>query len=222
MSAEQSSTSGVQALIDRLQQQGVEQGEQLSEAMVAAAKKQATAILQDAERQSAAMLDEARTEAERTRKSGEDAIRLAGRDTILKLSEELRENFVRKLQHLIDGQLQNTDFLRELILEIAHKAMPRDSTGEFDVEVLHQPGPTTNHLEDEQALREFVKQLGTESLQDGLTISFDQHDSPGIRVRFEDGQLEVDLTTETITQVLMSILSPRFRAIVNEQEPRRT
>lgn len=218
MSTDLPSTSGVQELIDRLQQQGVEQGEQLAAETIAEANKQATALLQEAQQKADTILREARDEAEKIQKSGEDAIRLAGRDTILKLTEDLRENFVRKLQHLIDGNLKDTTFLRELILEIAHKAIPENGGGQVDVEVFHQRQAQTNHLEDEQALRDFVKQLGTETLQEGLTVSLSDHDSPGVRVQFGDGQLEVDLTTETITRLLMSILSPRFRAIVNEQD----
>jgi len=222
MSSNLPSTTGVQQLIDRLQQQGVEQGEQLAAETIAEAKGQATRLLQEAQQKSDQIVAEAEQEAERIRKSGEDAIRLAGRDTILKLTEELRENFVRKLQHLIQGDLQDTTFLRELILEIARHSMPPDSDGQVNVEVLHQRGSTAKHLEDEQALREFVKQLGAETLRDGLTMTLSEHDSPGVRVQFENDQLEVDLTTETMTRLLISNLSPRFREIVNEESPQKS
>ncbi len=126
MSDDMSESSGVQQLIDRLHGQGVAKGKEEADALLSAARCQAMEILDEAKRQADGILSAAREEAERTRRSGEEAVRLAGRDAIIELTEALREDFFRKLHYLVQHQLEDESFLREMILEITRKAITRD------------------------------------------------------------------------------------------------
>ena len=67
---------------------------------------------------------------------GEEAVRLAGRDAILSLTEELRASFEETLQRFVRDSLEDPTFLRQLILQIAGVAVPSDKDAELNVLLL--------------------------------------------------------------------------------------
>lgn len=203
--------SGVQQLIDRLRREGVDKGQTEADAVLEAARRQAMELLDDAQTRAEAMLKEAQTEADRARLAGEEAIRLAGRDSILQLTEALRDNCTQTLQRLVSHSLKDDEFLRKLILEIARRAVPGDADPRLNFQLLDDGSSP----ESDAALREFAESLAGQSLRDGFTFEVVDSDVPGVRVQVVDGDLEVDLTDETLTHVLLKHLSPRFRAILD-------
>ena len=70
--------------------------------------------------------------------------------------------------------------------------------------------------QERRELEEFVRSLSGEVLNEGLTFEIDEGDTPGVRVQVVDENLEIDLTTETLTHLLLKHLSPRFRAIMED------
>ena len=64
---EKQRSSGVQELIDRLREKGVEEGKEQADQLVADARQQAAQMLDDARREAADLLQRAREEAERLR-----------------------------------------------------------------------------------------------------------------------------------------------------------
>ena len=211
MSDDVSESAGVQELIDRLHDQGVAKGRDEAGELIGSARRKALEILDDAKRQAAAILAEARAESERTRKGGEEAIRLAGRDAILELMEALGEDFSRKLRHLVEHQLEDTSFLREMILEITRKAVSPDGENQIHLVFL---GDTDTESYDGGSLDEFARGLAADAVRDGLTFSTSDSETPGIRVQFIGDDLEVDITAETLTGLLIDHLSPKFREIL--------
>ncbi len=216
MSTETTESSGVQQLIDRLHEEGVAKGEEEANALVVAARQKAMEILDEAKKSAEEIVSSARTEAERTRAGGEEAIRLACRDAVESMREELREDFMRKLRNLVGHTLRDTEFLKQLILEIGRRAVPAETDGEFKL-TLFDDSTSTETPEQANAgeeLNQLVLSLGGEALRDGLTFEIAEHDIPGVRVQVVDQDLEIDLTTETLTHLLLKHLSPRFRALM--------
>ena len=216
MNSNPTESAGVQKLIDRLHQEGVSKGQSEADALLAAAREQAAEILDQAKQEAESILNAAREQAEQTRINGEGAIRLAGRDASLRLTEELREDFVRKLQSLVGHTLKDREFLKSLILEIARHSLPESEKPQplkawvlMERDVAHESADDAR-----QELDAFVRSLSGEALRDGLTFDIDDHDSAGVRVQVVDDELEIDLTTETLTELLLQHLSPRFRAIM--------
>ena len=78
-------SAGVESLIGRLRDEGITQGRVQAEALVTAAQQQAAEIVATAQREAEAILARATEEAGKLKAAGEDAIRLAMRDTILAL-----------------------------------------------------------------------------------------------------------------------------------------
>jgi V/A-type H+-transporting ATPase subunit E len=211
MSNEASESSGVQQLIDRLHHQGVEKGKEEADSLVATARQQAFEITDAAKRQADEILQTAREEAERVRRSGEEALRMAGRDAILELMESLREDFVRRLHHLVQHQLEDESFLKEMLLEISRKAVSRDEQDAIHLVFL---GDADSDAYPGGSLDEFARALAADTVREGLTFSTSDSETAGIRVQFVGDDLEVDLTEETLTALLMKHLSPKFREIL--------
>ena len=211
MSNEASESSGVQQLIDRLHHQGVAKGKEEADALVTAARQQALEIMDDAKRQADAILQAAREEAERTRRSGEEALRMAGRDATLQLMESLREDFVRRLHHLVEHELEDESFLQQMLLQITQQAVSRDDQDGVHLVFL---GDADSDTYPGGSLEEFARGLAADVVRQGLTFSTEDSENSGIRVQFVGDDLEVDLTEETLTALLMKHLSPKFREIL--------
>lgn len=218
MKPESTTSAGVQQLIDRLQQDGLAKGQAEADAILGQARREAVEILEQARQEADQIVAAARHEAERTRLNGQEAVRLAGRDAILRLTEELRLDFERKLGKLVDHQLRDHDFLRKLLLAIAGEAVPQDGARHLHVLL---SGQLTEHERPDdddparQDVEHFVRSLLGEALREGLSFGTAPDLEPGLRVQVVDDNLEIDLTSETLTDLLLKHLSPRFRELID-------
>jgi V/A-type H+-transporting ATPase subunit E len=219
MNHEENSSSGVQELIERLHLEGLTKGQEQADQVLAAARKEAASILDKAKEQSDSMIASAMAEAERTRVAGEEAVRLAGRDTILRLNEELRADFDKKIRRLVGHTLKDTEFLKKLILSVARQSLPEDSESPLNIQLLLDEQEAVKfEAGDGDPLNEFVLSLSGEAVRDGLTFEIADSEVPGIRVQVTDDDIEIDLSAETISHLLIKALSPRFRAIVGRED----
>ena len=88
-----STASGLESLIARLRDEGVTAGRSEAERLVADAQARAHRILEKAEAESKTMVDAARRESEALRRAGEEALRVAARDAVLDLKDQLERRF---------------------------------------------------------------------------------------------------------------------------------
>jgi V/A-type H+/Na+-transporting ATPase subunit E len=211
-------SAGVENLIGRLRDEGIAQGRSQAEALVTAAQQQAADLVATAQREAEAILARATEEAGKLKAAGEDAIRLAMRDTILALEGDLLKRFVDRLRNLVKGVLADPAFLQRLVLEVAGRVAP---AGEQRAEVL-LPAELVS-LEDLQStpeeatpgtLMHFVLSLGGGMLRDGMQFGVSEDSEAGIRVRLVEEDVQIDVTESAISQLLLRHLLPRFRALL--------
>jgi V/A-type H+-transporting ATPase subunit E len=214
-------STGVEVLIDRLRQQGIDAGKAAAADIVANAERQSEEILREARAKAEALVADAAREAGQSRASGEDALRGAMRDTVLQLRETLRERLESQVRHLASKQLVDEDFVRQLILEIAGRA--RDDAGvdaeeELEVllprEILGLEELQRRPEEMESRLSQFAKEIATATWREGISVGAMESGARGIRVRLTDAELELDLTDRAIAALLLRHLQPRFRVIM--------
>lgn len=219
MNPEPPTSSGVQQLIDRLHQEGVSKGKDEADELVSAARQQAADILDEARRQADVMLASAREEADRIRSSGEEAVRLAGRDTVLNLTEELQHSFQAKLQQMVVGALADSEYLRGLIKTIVDRALPDASGDGIHVELLSgaNAGREGDEFFSEESLDKFVKSLTTETLCEGVTLGVRGDRHSGLRVHLMNDNVQVDLTDQSVTDLLLSHVSQRLQSILQSE-----
>lgn len=214
-------SSGVEALVSRLREQGVEAGRAEKERIIAAAEREGEKIIKDAREKAASIVDEARQEAERLKSSGEDALRVAMRDTVLRMRETLRKRLEAQVRTLVSEQVVDTEFVRQLILEVARRARVDSGAAEAEnIEVL-LPREVIG-LEELQAspdelrsrLSQFAKEVASATWREGVSIGTLEPGGRGIRLRLKDQELEVDLSDRAIADLLLEHLQPRFRAVL--------
>lgn len=215
MSDENTQTTGVQHLIDRLRDEGVTKGEQEAEQLLENAKAKAREIVARAHEQADEFMAEARREADRLQSSGEEAIRLAIRDAVLKMGETLRDDFAHKLKKMVTYSLNDTEFLKQLLLEIGRRCVSGEEKPLNVLVPIEQYNP--EDVDREGTLANFVANISADILREGIHYAPAAENAAGIRVQIVGDDVEVDLTDETVTQLLMAHLMPRFREIVGEQ-----
>ncbi len=215
-------SSGVETLIERLRDEGVAAGRVAAERIETEARKQANRQLREAETRAQQIIESARHEAEALLKGGEESLRIAMRDTVLRLKVELANRFSDEVQRLISMELEQEEFLRQLILEVAAQARAEsgiDSGQAVEVQLpkaLVSPEELRrNPLElREGSLSHFVLSLAGNVLAEGLTFAVDAHADKGIRLYLKDKNVHIDLTDDKVAALLLAHLQPRFRAIL--------
>jgi len=222
MSKEQKThaSSGVEELIEKLRQRGVEKGQHEAEKLVEEAERRADWLLAQAKQEAEQIVTKAKAEAEKLYQSGEDALKIAARDMHLEVRETLSHSFTDQVERLVAQQMDNAEFMRLLILALVDKAstdhgiadaqkieilLPDDYIG-LD-ELRRNPKEYR-----EGKLSQFVQSLAAEQMREG--VSFDLHEGKGIRVRLSGDEVEVDLSSDAISKLLLKHLQPRFRAII--------
>jgi V/A-type H+-transporting ATPase subunit E len=119
MKTESVTSSGVENLIQRLREQGVEAGQSSAEKIVLDAQKRATWIVEEAELEAKQLINNAKIQADAHQKAGEDALKLAMRDVLLKLCDTLLESFSQDVQRVVGQKMEQEAFLERLILQLA-------------------------------------------------------------------------------------------------------
>jgi V/A-type H+-transporting ATPase subunit E len=220
MISEQERSSGVQELIDRLREQGVEEGKEEADQLVADARRRAADTLDQARREADEIVQNAREEADRLRAAGEDALRLAGRDAMLALKEEVSDQFGGQVRRLVSACLRDEQFMQRLILEIAGRAAPKETEGRVEL-LLPEDMVSPKDLEGqpkevkEGTLSHFVLGLAGETLREGVTCAAAPDNTPGVTVRLVDEDVEINFNEQALTQFLLRHLLPRFRALMH-------
>jgi V/A-type H+-transporting ATPase subunit E len=215
-------SSGVNNLIRRLREEGVSEGKTEADRIIAEARARAAQIIKEAEQKAEQVTTEARREAEAFTTGGEDALRIAMRDTILALKGQLSDLVSDQVKRLISREMQQEDFLIRLILEVAGKVRSQSGLDkEKNVEVLL---PTSlvgiedlrkNPLElREGTLSHFIVSVANDVLREGFVLRNDDGIESGIRLYLKDKDVLIDLSDESVASVLLEHLQPRFRAIL--------
>lgn len=213
--------SGVEALIRRLRDQGVEAGRAEAEKLVGEADRQAKRIAAKARAEADEIVSQAREEAERFRRSGEDALRVAGRDMVIQLREDLRHFLQVRLHRLVSDQLEDTELLRRLIVEIVARAVGDagiDKAARIEILLpstvvgIEELREHPEKLHDQ--LGQLARQIAGATWREGVVFKELQPGASGLRVRLSDKDVEVDLGEDAIADLLMQHLQPRFRAVM--------
>ncbi|RDH84288.1 MAG: hypothetical protein DIZ77_17550 [endosymbiont of Seepiophila jonesi] len=213
-------SSGVEALIERLHDEGVAAGRERAEKIVADAEHQAAWIVEQAELEAEALKQAAREHAEQTQNALQESLSVAVRDAILSLKSTLSARFADEVQRAVGREMSREQMLQRLILEVAGRAkeqldesepmqilLPRDAVG---LEELRK---------DPEALRanpltELSGLITKEMLREGVTFIEADDDMPGIRLSIRGDAIKLDVTEAAVTELLLAHLQPRFRALV--------
>ena len=120
--AEQTS-SGVQDLIARIRDDGVQAGRQEAEQLLADAQRQAARLLEDARVEVEGMRRKARAEIQTEETAALEALKLAARDTGLRLEAEVVSAFESCVKRLVSPVAHDGSVIRALLLVLGGHAV---------------------------------------------------------------------------------------------------
>jgi V/A-type H+-transporting ATPase subunit E len=211
---------GVEALIERLRNEGVGSGRAEAEKIVQDARAEAQTILSKAQGDADQIVSRARTEAANLEKAGRQAMEVAARDTVLDLQNRLSQQFAREVKHLVREDVQRQEILEKLILEVAGQARGQ-TTGAGAMEILlpeklvslDDIAKDPAHLQ-ASPLGRFAGLVARNMLRQGVTLTGSPNVKAGIKVRLTDKGIELDLSDKAIADLLLQHLQPRFRALL--------
>jgi V/A-type H+-transporting ATPase subunit E len=209
-------SSGVQDLIARIRNEGVQAGRQEAESLTREAQKRAAETVAQARAEAESLIAKARAEIARERQAALEALQQAVRDTVLAFKERLTMRFVEEVKGLVGKELKDTDFLRQMILAISGQALP-DEAQNRALELLLSNDLFPEADGGEQSMNDFIQGLSSQVMQRGIELKPSGESKPGIRLRLVGEDVEVDLTDEALSDLLLKHLLPRFRAYVEKE-----
>ena len=215
-------SSGVDALIAKLRDQGVAAGRGEAEKIVAAARAEARQIVEKANRDARQHIEAAHKEGDAYQSAGEEAVKTAMRDTILDMKSRLMQRFSADVRRLVSEEMGKDETLKQMVLELVSRA--REDAGldkAARVEVilpekvagLDELRRNPAELQKGPATR-YVLGLADRMLREGVTFSGSEEVEVGVRVRIVENDITIDVTDEAIAALLLRHLQPRFRAVL--------
>lgn len=216
--------SGVQNLISRLRDDGVKAGQEEADRLIQEAQKQAAQIVAQARTEAEEIRSQAKGQIEAEQAAFQEALKLAFRDTRLKLASEIRTGFTAHVRRLVSVELEDRDFLRQcLMLVIGHATATLTKDQPLEILIAEklfsqqEDGPTLT-LEGQERLRHLVLGISREMLKEGIELKPASDVHGGLKVRLAGENLEIDLTDQALADLLLKFLLPKFRAIVEGVE----
>lgn len=211
---------GVDALIDKLRNDGVAAGQAEAEKLRAEAKAEAARIVAEAKREAEELKKKARTETDNYRAAGEEALNAAMRDAVLTMKAGLTDRFKADVERLVTKEMSDPELLRQMILEVAGRAGEgANLDGKVQVIVpakVASQEDIKQNADDIQSgkLTKYVLGLTAKMLRENVELHAADDVQEGIRVRAEDQGVVLDLTDKAVASLLMEHLQPRFRAVL--------
>ena len=220
MAEAEQTTSGVQDLIARIRDDGVQAGRQEAEQLLADAQRQAARMLEDARAEVEQMRQKARAEIQTEETAALEALKLAARDTGLRLEAEVVSAFESCVKRLVSPVAHDGSVIRALLLVLAGHAV-EEFVKDEEIQVLVSDllfKEADESPELQERVRHEVLGITGEMLREGVELIPSSEVEGGARVRLVGENLEIDLTEAAIHRVLMKHLLPRFRGILEGSE----
>lgn len=217
--------SGVQELINRLRDDGVKVGQEKADQVLRDAQEQAARIVAQAKTEAQEVLSKARSEIETEKAAAIESLRVAIRDTELKMAAELKTNFAAHVRRLVSVEMSDKKFLQQVILAITGMAAGDQVGEDKPVEVLlpselFETDKKRTELTEkgQERMRHLVLGISGDMLREGVDLIPSEDISGGVRIRLVGEDLEIDLSDQAISDLLLQNLLPRYVAIVTGAE----
>jgi len=183
------------ALIEKIQAEGVEIAQAKAREIEAQARKEADAIIAKAKQDAQAILSKARAEAARTEESTMSLLKQAGRDLLINLKKEVNAALERIVNMRVKEALTADEASRLIISFI--KDAPKDARQ--DIVVSLEKG--------------FLNEL-KEDVKKGVTLKASDDISAGFTISVDAGKSHFDFTDKALTEYIINHLKPKLKEIL--------
>lgn len=207
---------GVRDLIRRLEEEGLAAGQEQAGRLLADAEQRAAQIVAQAEREASALRDAAQRDAEAQAAAAREALRLACRDALHVIKEELGELFGHRLRTHVATALTDEGLLASLLATMTRAVAGTTARTALAVRLSDggQARDFAAALPGED-LDRLSAQLLRELLAEGCRLGTQRGSARGLQLVLKGQDIEVDLGDESLTALLLQFLSPRIRALLD-------
>lgn len=196
----------LQELIDQIKNDGVKAAESQSEAILASAKAEAEKIIADAKAEADKIIANAKSENDRIVKSGEDAIRQAGRNLLI----SFRESVTRELNVILGENVSavySSENLAKIVINVVEGWAKKEDADSIEV------------ILNSESLKEFEDTILAglkEKMICGVTLKANDNFDGGFRIAVNDGGAYYDYSAEAVVEMLSNYLSPKITNLLKE------
>ena len=198
----------LQELIDQIKKDGVDAAETEAQSILDSAKAEAEKIIADAQAEAEKLMLNAKKENERVVKSGEDAIRQAGRNLLI----SFRESVARELKAIVGESV--TAVYAPGSLETLVAAAVENWSVKSDVEDL----TVILNEDDRKRLEEAALAELKNRMNKGITLKANDNFDGGFRIAVNNGSAYYDYSAEAVVDMLSAYLSQKVTALLKEAE----
>lgn len=198
----------LQELIEQIKKDGVEAAENQAEAILLSAKAEAEKIIADAQARADKLIADAKAENAKTVKSGEDAIRQAGRNLLI----SFRESVTRELKALVSDNVNSvysSDAFAKLIVNAVECWAGKPEAEDISV--------ILNSADIEKLEKALLAELEAK-MKNGVILKANDNFDGGFRIAVNNGAVYYDYSAEAVTDMLSNYLSPKVTALLKEAE----
>ncbi|MDP8263250.1 MAG: hypothetical protein P9M13_08105 [Candidatus Ancaeobacter aquaticus] len=214
-------SAGVEELIAQLRDDGVKAAQEEAEKIIKDARTRAAHLLEKARREVHELKSKSIAEIHTEKTASQEALKIAARDTIIRLSNEVRSAFEGYVKRLVTEQLSDEGFLKDLIIAIAKKnAMLLPEEEQLLVILSADPEVSGKASLDatEKKFRQFILKSTAGFLREGIDVKVSDDKFAGIKVQLKEKNIVIELTDQAISSLLVRHLMPRFRKIMTGEE----
>jgi V/A-type H+-transporting ATPase subunit E len=195
----------LQELIDKIKSEGIKTAEQESARVLKEAQHKANDIIAGAHKDASGIIAKAKEEAHRFEQTAKEAVRQAGRNTILSLRTRVTEFFEAVIAEETK-QAYTPKVLEEAIVSLI-KAWNKAQI------------PNLQVLLSSSDLKKIAKQLRSRlaaELKKGVELKPFPELQAGFRIAMKDGSAYYNFTDQGIAEILAEYLNPQIAEIVQE------
>ena len=195
----------LQELIDKIKSEGIKTAEQESARVLKEAEHKANDILADAHKEASSIIAKAREEEHRFEQTAREAVKQAGRNTILSLRTRVTEIFDALIAEETK-QAYSLKVLEEAIVSLI-KAWNKEQVSNLQV------------LLSSSDLKKIEKQLKSRlaaELKKGVELKPFPELQAGFRIAMKDGSAYYNFSDQGIAEILAEYMNPRIGGIVQE------
>ena len=200
----------LQALIERLQREAVDEGRSRARTIVEEAEAKAAAMIREAEAEAQNLLERARHDAEAYTERSTLALEQAGRDLLINVGQSV-DGLLAALVHESLQEALRPELLGEMLVKMAEAYASRGGR-ERRLAVLLS-------ADDLDAMVSLYTQRLGEKLPHGIGLRLDNSVVQGFRVALVDEHVEHDLTIDAIAEALTHHLRPHLAKVLSQVAP---
>ncbi len=197
----------LQFLIERIQKEAVDTGEQQASKIVSQAKEKAAALVKEAEDKAKAIIQTAEKDAGAFMERSNKTLLQSARDLLITVGEGVENILSDLVASAVDKSL-SPEVLQQMLVKMV-EAYAAKGGSECRIEVLVSP-------QDQEKLKAFFTEQYNQKLKAGVEIRADKDIFKGFRVGFANGQVYHDFTNDAIAEALTNFLRPQLAEIVHK------